>query len=180
MDRNRLRVMLEIALMSALGIILGYVKFGAFWAYGGSISLVMVPIFIIAFRRGWKAGVLTGIIVGLLKLLLGSTTVHPVQLVLDYPLAYGVIGFAGLVVLRQKALTVSMMITGLLIGVVLRLAAHFSSGVVWFGHYAPEGIPVVLYSILYNLSYLVPEAIITLIVMILLSKSSQEFFKPRA
>lgn len=172
--------MLEIALMSALGIILGYVKFGALWAYGGSISLVMVPIFIIAFRRGWRAGVLTGILVGLLKLLLGSTTVHPVQLVLDYPLAYGVLGFAGLVVIRQKTLTISKMITGLLIGVVLRLGAHFTSGVVWFGEYAPEGIPVVLYSILYNLSYLVPEAIITLIVMIFLAKSSQQFFNARS
>lgn len=125
-------------------------------------------------------GVLTGLIVGLLKLLLGAYIVHPVQLVLDYPLAYALLGFSGLVVLRKKSLTISMIVTGLLIGFILRLGAHFISGVIWFGEYGPEGMPVALYSLLYNLSYLVPEVLITLAVLIILAKSSQKFFNPRA
>lgn len=73
-----------------------------------------------------------------------------------------------------------MIVTGLLIGFILRLGAHFISGVIWFGEYGPEGMPVALYSLLYNLSYLVPEVLLTLAVLIILAKSSQKFFNPRA
>jgi len=182
MERKRLVVMLEIAIMAAVATVLGQVKFGALWAMGGSISLVMVPIFIMMYRRGWKAGVITGLLVGILDLLIGGYVVHPVQLVLDYPLAYAVLGLGGLFVANygkgncENSITITSAIIGTAIGSSLRLLSHFASGVIWFGEYAPEGIPVALYSIIYNGSYLVPEMIITVVVIMLISKYYPKFF----
>ncbi|WP_235820520.1 energy-coupled thiamine transporter ThiT [Halalkalibacter krulwichiae] len=135
----------------------------------------MVPIFIITFRRGWKSGVLTGLLVGLLNLMIGGYVVHPVQLVLDYPLAYLVLGFASIFIVKA-ALSIKTIVIGLVFATALRFISHFASGVIWFGEYAPEGMNVSLYSAFYNLSYLVPEMLLTLAVIILLLKKYPQFF----
>ncbi|KKB42024.1 energy-coupled thiamine transporter ThiT [Bacillus thermotolerans] len=176
MERNRLITMIEIAIMAGLSVILSYIEFGALWAFGGSISLVMVPIFIMAFRRGWQAGFVTGLLVGIVSLLTGGYVVHPVQLVLDYPLAFAVLGLGGVFVFR-KTVTIGRIFGGLLLGTSLRLVCHFLSGVIWFGSYAPEGTPVTLYSLVYNLSYLVPEMLITAAVLVFLKKTAPTFYK---
>ncbi|WP_332630860.1 energy-coupled thiamine transporter ThiT [Halalkalibacter flavus] len=177
MFRDRLLTMIEVAVMTGLAIVLSNVKFGALWAMGGSISLIMVPIFIIAFRRGWKMGVVTGLLVGLLNLLLGGYVVHPVQLILDYPLAYLVVGFASIFMLKKDLVpSTTHIVTGLLFATTLRFFSHFTSGVVWFGEYAPDGMNASLYSFYYNISYLIPEMLLTLVVLILLSKKYPQFF----
>ncbi|MFB4165133.1 energy-coupled thiamine transporter ThiT [Alteribacillus sp. JSM 102045] len=179
MQNTRLIVLLEIALMSGLAIILSYIEFSALWAMGGSISLVMVPIFIISFRRGWKAGVVTGFITGILQILFGAVIVHPIQFVLEYPIAYAVLGFAGLFVNREQfknQVPAAMIIIGVGFGTLLRFLDHFNAGLIWFSEYAPDGMPVVTYSALYNASYLVPEMLITIFVVILISKYRPQFF----
>ncbi|KHF41350.1 energy-coupled thiamine transporter ThiT [Halalkalibacter okhensis] len=177
MSRDRLLTMIEVAVMTGLAIVLSNVKFGALWAMGGSISLIMVPIFIIAFRRGWKMGVITGLLVGLLNLIIGGYVVHPVQLVLDYPLAYLVLGLASVFMLKKGSVPSPLAIVfGLLFATTLRFFSHFASGVIWFGEYAPDGISVGLYSFYYNISYLIPEMLLTLAVLLLLSKKYPQFF----
>lgn len=177
MNRERLTIMIEIAVMAGLALVLSFVKFGALWAMGGSISLVMVPIFLLAFRRGLKVGLLTGLLVGLLGLVTGPTIVHPVQLVLDYPLAFMVLGFAGLFASRQAVPKLSYIVLGLVLATVLRFLSHFASGVIWFGQYAPDGMNPSVYSFLYNLSYLLPEMLITLAIILFLARSYSQFFK---
>ncbi|MGY3715128.1 energy-coupled thiamine transporter ThiT [Sutcliffiella cohnii] len=178
MERERLVTMVEISMMAALAVILSYVKFGALWAYGGSISLVMVPIFVIAFRRGWKAGVTTGFIVGMIGLITGGVPLHIVQVILDYPIAFTVLGLASIFAVRE--VSVKTIVIGMIFGTILRFISHFISGVVWFGIYAPEGMPVVLYSIIYNISYLVPEMLITIAVLVIIFKFNPRFFKANA
>lgn len=182
MDRQRLVILLEMAMMAALAIVFSQIKVFDM-PQGGSVSLVMVPIALIAVRRGLLAGVITGIVVGLLQLLLGSTVVHPVQLLLDYPLAFGALGLAGLLRLsgfegtKQRVL---VLWGGLLIGVFARFICHFTSGVVWFGEYAPEGVPVWQYSLIYNITYLLPEMIIAGVVLtVVLGSASQLLFPAR-
>lgn len=177
MNRERLTIMIEIAVMAGLALVLSFVKFGALWAMGGSISLVMVPIFLLAFRRGLKVGLLTGLLVGLLGLVTGPTIVHPVQLVLDYPLAYMVLGFAGIFAAKQAVPKLSYIVLGLVLATVLRFLSHFASGVIWFGQYAPDGMNPSVYSFLYNLSYLLPEMLITLAIILFLARSYSQFFK---
>ncbi|OEH86429.1 energy-coupled thiamine transporter ThiT [Desulfuribacillus stibiiarsenatis] len=182
MGRERLITMMEIAILAGISVILGYLKFGALWAFGGSISLVMVPIFVIAYRRGWKAGIMTGFLVGVLHLITGATVVHPVQLVLDYPFAYTVLGFASAFSLQKAdkaGVSPFWMIAGILLAATLRFISHFISGIIWFGEYAPEGMPVALYSFLYNISYLLPEVLITMVVVVLVARYYPRFFQVR-
>lgn len=182
MAEQRLTIRMEIAIMAALGYALSFIKFGGLWAQGGSISLVMVPIILLAFRRGWKAGMVAGLLIGILKLLLGGTLIHPIQIILDYPLPYAAIGLAGLFTLKptysllQKTAVAAL---GIGLAAAIRLLCHFISGVVWFGQWAPEGMPVATYSFFYNLSYLLPETVISLVAIIVLVKMSPHLFQLR-
>jgi thiamine transporter len=183
MPNQRLLVMMEIAVMAAIGYVLSLVKVFEM-PQGGSISLVMVPIALIAVRRGWIAGVLTGLIVGELNHLIGGYVVHPIQLLLDYPLAFAALGLAGIVRLSgydsQRSRLMALW-SALFVGVVGRFVCHFVSGIVWFGEYAPEGTPVALYSFLYNITYLLPEMIIAGIVLTaVLSSAPQLLFATRS
>jgi thiamine transporter len=180
MNSNKLVVMIEIAIMAALAYVFSMIKFGWLWPQGGSVSLVMIPILIIAFRRGWIAGVIVGLIVGIVKLILGGYVVHPIQLLLDYPVAYAVVGLAGLFIFKQThsmSKKITLVISGIVVGASLRLLSHFTSGVVWFGEYAPEGTPVAIYSFTYNFSYLAPEALISLVIVAALVKISPQLFQ---
>lgn len=182
MDRQRLVILLEMAMMAALAVVFSQIKVFEM-PQGGSVSLVMVPIALIAVRRGLLAGVVTGMVVGLLQLLFGSTLVNPVQVLLDYPLAFAALGLTGLVRLsgrEGKKQRISALWSGLLIGGLGRLVCHFTSGVIWFGEYAPEGTPVALYSFVYNITYLLPEMIIAGVVLsVVLGSASQLLFPAR-
>ncbi|WP_096435455.1 energy-coupled thiamine transporter ThiT [Alteribacter populi] len=169
-------VMAEIAIMGAIGFLLDFVSFGFAWLQGGSISLMMLPIFIMAFRRGLKAGLATGLIVGLLNLSFGAYIVHPAQAILDYPLAFFVVGFAGLFfVSKERSVKhrISMIVLGVFLGTLLRFAAHFASGVIWIDVFAPDEANAYLYSFVYNITYILPSFIVCLIVMILLTNANK-------
>jgi thiamine transporter len=109
---------------------------------------------------GTAKGILACLSLGLLNFILGPYVLHPAQLVLDYFLAYGALGLSGLTSNRKNGLT-----TGFLIGVGGRFFFSFLSGWIFYGQYAPVGISAVLYSFLYQLSYLGLEAIITVIII---------------
>lgn len=180
MDRMRLITLLEMAMMAALALVFSLIKVFEM-PQGGSVSLVMVPIALIAVRRGLWAGVITGLAVGVLQLLFGSTVVNPVQLLLDYPLAFGALGLSGLVSLsgfESKKSRIVVMWSGLLIGVLGRFVCHFVSGIVWFGEYAPQGTPVALYSFVYNITYLLPEMVIAGAVLTVVMTSASSLLFP--
>ncbi len=168
MARERTRLMVEIALVAALGAALHLAGITLpINIAGGEISLAMLPIVVFAVRRGWGPGLIAGTLVGLLALLYKPFIVHPAQLVLDYPLAFAAVGLAGVVrPLHTKAalkcawLSVAVIAaTGGLIGGTARLGAHFLSGIIFFASSAPAGQPVWLYSLLYNGAYMLPSTI---------------------
>ncbi|MET3292942.1 UNVERIFIED_CONTAM: thiamine transporter [Brevibacillus sp. OAP136] len=173
MNTKRLTIMTEIAIMAALAYILGMIKLFQM-PQGGSISLIMLPIAIIALRRGVVPGLIAGFLVGELDHLIGGYVVHPVQLLLDYPIAYTAIGLVGFARPATGVPQLGKVWSFLFAGIAIRFLCHFTSGIVWFGSYAPEGMPVATYSALYNLSYLVPEFIITGIVLTLLAKKAPQ------
>jgi len=141
--------------------------------YGGSVSLETLPIFVIAFRHGGKTGLKLGGVYGVIDCLLKPHIVHPVQFLLDYPVAFGLLGLVGGTVGRLgEALkeegelrTRARILAGILGGNGLRFVSHFLSGVVYFAHFAPEGQPVWLYSIIYNASYLIPQTVIHILLL---------------
>lgn len=133
--------------------------------YGGSISLRALPILVVALRHGARAGIAAGGAYGVVDFLIHPVFVHPFQLLLDYPLALGVLGCAGWCWQVVPPLSRTRLILGVLLAYTLRLAAHYVSGVVFFAQFAPAGQPVWLYSLAYNASYLLPEAIIIILLM---------------
>jgi len=156
-----LREIAEAGLMVALAYVLSAIKL---WRMpqGGSISLEMAPIFLFALRRGLKAGIIAGTVLGLLNLTLGPFIVHPLQFLLDYPLPFAALGIAGLFKGRGTWLSV----LGIILASIVRFGFHFLSGVVFFGTYAPEGSNVVVYSAVYNATYMIPETALSILIVI--------------
>jgi thiamine transporter len=165
MAGTRTRILVEIALSVALAAVLSLVKL---WRmpYGGDVSLEMLPILVFALRRGWRPGVVAGVLYGAVSLMFGAVLVHWAQFVLDYPLAYAMVGLAGafaavvrrsLVAGRGYAWWIAASVA---VGALARFVVHVVSGLVFFGQFAPAGQPAWLYSLLYNGSYMIPTTLL--------------------
>ena len=159
------RVLTEAALAIALAFVLGLIKVFQM-PMGGSISLEMIPLILLALRQGPLVGMVAGAAYGLLDLAIEPFIVHPVQVLLDYPLAFGALGLAGF--FRP---TVRGAIVGTVVAVLARFICHFVSGVVFFASYAPEGWNVYIYSAAYNAAYLIPSLIVAVIVVLVLLRA---------
>ncbi|CDQ20005.1 thiamine transporter [Halobacillus karajensis] len=178
MRNHRVLFTVEIAIFSALALLLDIIPFLSFklWAQGGSVSFAMVPVFIMAFRWGLKGGLTTGFLLGIYQILTGAYIMTPVQAFLDYVVAFTVIGAAGLVAKplweaiksKESKRLVRWIIVGCLIGSVLRFFGHFFAGIAFYGEFAPEGQPVWLYSLVYNGGYMLPAFLLSSIVVSLL------------
>ncbi len=118
--------------------------------FGGSITLgSMIPILLFSLRRGALPGILAGTMFGFIVLIEEPFIFHPFQVFLDYPLAFGLLGLAG-IFKRNPIAGVAVAISG-------RFVAHYLSGIIFFAEFAPEGINPYLYSALYNGSFLSVE-----------------------
>lgn len=154
----------------ALSFILSYIKLYRM-PQGGTITPAsMLPLFVYAYIFGPVAGITAGIAYGLLQLIQDPYVVHWAQLLLDYPLAFGALGFAGFF-RRNLAL-------GIIAGGIGRFLFHFISGFVFFASYAPKGMNPVWYSFVYNITYLGPDLLVCLIIYLLPGvKRSVEYVK---
>jgi len=129
---------------------------------GGTLTpFSMLFIISIGYFFGVRTGVLAGVVYGLLQLAFGGWVMHPIQLLLDYPLAFGALGLSGIVSKQKHGLAY-----GVIVGAFARFVCHFLSGVIFFGSYAPEGWNTVIYSAWYNFSYIGVEGIITAAIVI--------------
>ena len=142
-----------VAAASALAIVLGYFKLYRL-PQGGSITLETVPILFITLWMGVRTGIFAGLLTGLLKLILDPFIIHPIQILLDYPIPFAC--------LALSAYPDSLPRLGIILGNAARFTCHLVSGVIFFSSYAPEGSNVWYYSAIYNGSYIVPETIIGL------------------
>jgi thiamine transporter len=161
------RVLTEAALAVALSFVLGFIVLFKM-PFGGSVSLEMIPLILLSLRQGWRVGIVAGAAYGLLDLVIDPYVVHPLQLLLDYPLAFGALGLAGLF-----KPTVRGAVLGATVAVFARFVCHFLSGVIFFASYAPEGWNPYLYSAAYNAAYLAPSLVIAIVVTLVLLKALQ-------
>ncbi len=166
---QKTKILTEIAMTVALAVICSFIKV---WEMpqGGSVSLTMIPLFILAFRRGAFPSIIAGAIYGLLSALLAGVLYHPMSLLLDYILAFGLLGLGGF--FPKKAWGV---VCGTTIGVIGRFISSYLSGAILFAEYAPVGQSPWLYSFIYQATYLAPELLITLAVILLLYGKSKHF-----
>jgi len=100
---------------------------------------------------------------GLCNWLLNPIYFTPLQVLLDYPIAFGALGLAGF--FRNRPFL------GVNVGIWGRFIAHFVSGIIFFASYAPEGMHPAVYSAIYNGSYILPELAISVYIIFLLHES---------
>ncbi|MDR7076730.1 thiamine transporter [Neobacillus niacini] len=178
--RNNTLFLVEVAVFSALAYLLDMVS-GLLslkiWPQGGSISIAMIPIFLMSFRWGWKGGILSGFLLGLLQFILGFSQIYTLlQGIIDYGVAFSVVGLAGIFAAQvknslannNKKSWITYVVLGTFLGSALRYLAHVYSGIVFFGEYAPAGQPVAVYSFVYNGTYMLPSFIVSAIIVILI------------
>ena len=164
-ETDRVRIITETIVMVALAGALYLIKIFTL-PQGGSVTLgSMVPIFLLALRRGPRIGIVGGVAFGLVALVEDvysgvEVIFYPAQVILDYPLAFGLLGLAGFF---QK-----IPILGVGLGIAARFCSHFVSGVLFFASYAPAGVSPFVYSAVYNGGFLIPEFVITAALMIAL------------
>ncbi len=149
---------IAIAIASALSLIKMFQL-----PQGGSITpFSMLFVALIGYWFGVKQGITAGIVYGMIQLMLNPYVVHPLQLLLDYPLAYAALGLTGLFKSSEDGI-----IKGMVIGCFGRFFFHFLSGFIFFAEYAPEGYSPMTYSLTYNISYIGVELFLTILVLLI-------------
>lgn len=174
-SKTRLLAMVEGALMVALTIVLDLLPLPS-WPQGGSITVAMIPVIYYSYRRGARWGLLAGVVHAGIQMITGwyappaGTFVALVLCVLlDYVLAFALLGGADLIARPfGKRLRLLGYGVGALCVTLIRFVCSFLSGGILWTSYAPEGMNVWLYSLGYNASYMIPNAILTTALIVVL------------
>lgn len=144
--------------------------------FGGSVTLFsQVPIILISYRYGVKWGLETGLAMSVIQLLFGlenfsyvsGMTAFLILTFCDYIIAFSALGLGGIFKNKIKNDLLAISAGGILVSVI-RFVCHFISGATIWGDYA-EGAPVLEYSFNYNASYMLPELIVTVIGLIVIT-----------
>ena len=180
MKKQNLKRLCVSALFIALGVVLSELIPSITLPFGGSVTLFsMVPVCLIAIAFGTKWGVFSGLVYGVIQLMFGlgnvtyawgiSAVAGIAVLLLDYIVAYGVMGFAGVFKGTVKNPMLAA-ILGVILALLLRFVCHFITGVTVWREIA-DTLGAIWYSITYNGAYMLPEIIITPIGVALLIKA---------
>lgn len=186
---SRTRKLVEGALMIAMSTVLSMIPLFQM-PYGGSVTLLsMLPLVLMSYRHGAKWGLFTAFVHGVLQLVLGLENLTYCAtiwsqigcILLDYLLAFTALGLAS-----TFAKPFSNRVLGLVVGTFgvcfLRFVCSFLSGWLLWGSYKDSydwavNLPVWLYSLIYNGSYMLPETILTILGAVLLYKAMPKQFQ---
>jgi thiamine transporter len=130
---------------------------------GGSLSLGMLPIFLIAYRYGIKEGMIAGFVFGIIIFILSGYAIHWGSIFFDYIFAFTALGFAG-IFKKNALLSNKSFIAGIILGGFLRYIFHGLSGVIFFSAYAGDFNPWFYSFIVYNLPYMLASIILVIFV----------------
>lgn len=181
MKNPKLRVLLSIvegAIMVALAQVLGYLKL---WQMpnGGSVTFVMLPIFVYCVRWGFGRGMLAAFALAVLQFLLdGGLALGWQSIIGDYLLAYTALGLAGLFSKRKYGF-----FWGTLVGSLARFVVAWVVGATIWAEYMPDsffGMTMVspwVYSLLYNGSYILLCMALCLVVGAIVYKPLGKFLR---
>jgi thiamine transporter len=158
---NHTKSIVYAAICIAMSFALSYIRFFRL-PQGGSITFVSIlPIMFYSYMFGIRKGVLAGFIYGLMQALQDPWILHPIQFLLDYPLAFSMIGLAG--IFRDfpafKKKVILQFVTGGVLIAILRYACHVITGIIIFDIYAADGFNAVAWGFFYNLFVFVDAAI---------------------
>lgn len=131
---------------------------------GGSVTLFsMLLVSMVGFWYGPSVGICAAVGFGILQFITGPYVVHPLQVVLDYPLAFGALGISGFFANQKNGL-----LKGYIAGVLGRFFFASVSGLIFYTVYVEgleENMMAIWASLVYNMTYIVPEAVLTIILI---------------
>ena len=187
--KTRILSVVEGAVMVALAIVLDLLPL-PHWPQGGGISVAAVPLIYYAYRRGVGMGLMAGFAWSCVQMMMGfyippANTVGAIALcvLLDYVLAFGAVGVSPLFArLFGKRRLGGYAFGAICTGLVRCLFSVLSGGLLW-GSYAPEGIGAWTYSIGYNCGYMIPNAVISAVLIVALASAADPLtlrpYKPK-
>lgn len=178
---SKTRVLVECALMIALGTVLSSIKFFTM-PNGGSITLFgSLPFVLVSFRHGTKWGLFTGFVNACLQILLDFYAPPTPGLIyllgevlLDYVLACMALGLAELFARPFKNRTVGVAVGTFMAGF-LEFVCNFLAGALIWPNLS-DTLPGWAYSLVYNGSYMLPETLLTMIAAVLLCRVAPQIF----
>ncbi len=165
-NREIIKSITECGILMALGLALSFIKIIKF-TQGGSVSLGFLPLLIIAARHGFKKGFICGFGFGFLLMVNEPTILHPIQFLLDYPIAYSCCGIAGLIKWNNGLKAT----TAITLANLVRLHFHVIAGVIFFiqnEEKTEKALTIkdaLIASYGYNCGHLIPETIICAIIV---------------
>ena len=177
-NREKTRVLCECAIMLALSIALSFFSITP-GGFGGSITPAsMLPVLLVGIRHGYKWGIGTAFIFSIFQLVTGLSYFSYIQgfsaylvcLLFDFIIPFTLLGLSAFASIKNKRedarLNVPKVIITSGVLMVMRFLCHFVSGVTIWRAYADEvGQSPFVYSLLYNVVYMLPEIAITLSVL---------------
>lgn len=166
----------ESAMMIAIATLLSMAKL-IDMPYGGSVTMAsMLPLVILAYRRGLGWGLLSGFAYGAIQFALGTENIGylpaksivyvTVMILADYLLAFAALGFGGIFRKACKRQATALALGSVLVAL-LRFGCHVIGGwTVWAAFdLSKAGL---LYSLSYNATYMIPEMLILVVAAIFL------------
>ena len=181
MKNMQLRALCEGAILVAFAVVLSYLEIPigvSFGGFGGSLSPVMIPLVLCAIRWGIGWGLGAGLSFGTLKYFFSNGwALNWESMLLDYSIAYMMLGLAGVLCRRGKTAWLAA-----LIGCLARFVVHFISGVTVYAEYVSpifgwDGSSSIVYSVLYNGSYMLPNTVLTVVAIALLQKPLRKYLR---
>lgn len=175
------RMLCAAALSIALSFVLSCLRLFRMPTHGSVTPGSMLPIMLFSLVYGVGPGMLTGLAYGVLQYIQDPSFLNAWQFILDYLIAFAALGLAGI----GKGKKHEWMYASIPIAVLGRAVSAILAGVMWANEYIDYGLTIgdmefsspVLYSIVYNGVYLIPETLICLLLAFLIAKPVMRVMK---
>lgn len=186
-NKEKLILCVEVAIFASIGYaldLLASVYSGYLFPFGGSLSLALIPVIVLSFRRGPFAGFICGLIIGFLDLLDGVPAFtdtwynYLLMVFLDYLIAYPLAGIVGVFKPLFKKININLVVViSTVVGGLLKFFVHFLSGVLLWPEFPNQPIlERCIYSLTYNGGYMFPTIVTCSIIMFLVSIKFKKVF----
>lgn len=173
--------------MGALGISLSFVlsciRLFRMPTHGSVTPGSMLPLMLFAACYGVGPGVLAGLAYGLLQYFQDPQWLNTWQFIFDYLIAFAALGLAGIAYKKAD----KWLYIAIPVAVLGRAVSAILAGVMWAYEYLDYGLKIgnmefsspILYSVVYNGVYLIPEVVICLILAKLIAKPIMRIMKTK-
>jgi thiamine transporter len=191
MQNHRLLVLVEGAIIVAFAEALNYIPHTV-GVSAIELQFGLIPLGVYALRRGVAPGLAAGLVWGLIDMFLrgipGGSVLNPLQGILEYPIAFTLVGLAGLCSAAfqraqaegKSTQAYTLMLVGTVLAGVGKYFCHFIAGIVYWGSYAPKGQSPVLYSLIINGGSALASIVFAVAVLAVLLRVSPKLFTATA